>query len=359
MTPPVEAAEPGSFQSDGRRGAGIVAIAIGIAETIVLAMIYMPGGTLTPLMLVHAASVALLLLWCAVTLRRGRDAAIPALALVCSLAGGPIGIVLSGALGLLSRGPRGQEPRLLADWYARIANSISTDPVAQLCEHVAVGRAADLGDEPPVSYVDAMREGAIAERQTILGIIARSFHPDYLPVLRAALDNPEPVIRVQAAAVAARIRSGLKQTVDRLLEACRNPPLDVGERLALASTLELCTRSGLVDAITARSAGAAIDSVLGGIGESELSVWRVRAERGRWRPAGSMPVDILSSAARPLPSADWVDVPLRVASYERGLIRLGRFAALRRVRAMARATANRPHARLRHVTLRRMQAAPR
>ena len=359
MTPPVAPSDHVGLHADGRRGAGIIAALVGLGESGVLAMVYVPGGAPTPLLLVHAATVALLLLWWVDVRRKGRDAAIPTLALAGSLAAGPVGILLAGALGCLARSPRGDEPRLLAAWYARIANSISTDPVAQLCEHVAVGRAADLADEPPPSYLDAMQAGAPSDRQTALGIIARSFHPEYLPVLRAALDNAEPATRVQAAAVAARIRSDLKRLVERLIEECRDPPLDVGERLALASTLELCTRSGLVDALTARSAEAAIDAVVGGIGESELSAWRAGAERGRWRSAGAIPDDDLTAAARPLPSAEWVDVPLRVASYERGLVRLGRFAALRRIRALARPTATRPHARLRHVTLRRTIAEPR
>lgn len=72
------------------------------------------------------------------------------------------------------------------------------------------------------------------ERQRALGLIARHFHPDYAPVLDAALRSPEPVVRVQAAAVVARVREDLKARVASL---AKTGPRGLAQALADAGEL--------------------------------------------------------------------------------------------------------------------------
>ncbi|HRD77812.1 MAG TPA: hypothetical protein PK264_18055, partial [Hyphomicrobiaceae bacterium] len=331
---------------------GIIALMIAAGEAVALAMALASGASFVHVLAIHAVATVALAIWCTFTWRGGGDVAIPVMAFLISLVAGPLGALGAGALAWIGRPTGADQPRLLAGWYARIANSITTDPVSQLCEHVAVGRAVDLSEEPPTSFLHTMSSGPLVERQTVLGIVARKFHFDYLPVLRAALDNPEPVIRVQAAAVAARVRGDLKSEMDRLIAAAASPPIDIGGRLALAAKLDLGIEARLVDQITAQAAGAARDTLLDGCDEREVANWCQRARRHRQLPPFDLAAIRAGGQHAELPSPQWIDAPRLVDSFERRLIRAGRYAALRRVRALLRAGAAHPGARLRSIELR-------
>jgi hypothetical protein len=122
-----------------------------------------------------------------------------------------------------------------------------TDEATRLCENVATGRTADLTGHAPASFVAVMERGSLDDRQAALGIIARNFHPDFLPVLMQALKSPEPVIRVQAAAVATKVRGDLRALVDRHAGVTAAAVADSPGALVVAAELEAAIASGLLD----------------------------------------------------------------------------------------------------------------
>jgi hypothetical protein len=65
--------------------------------------------------------------------------------------------------------------------------------------------------------------------------------------LKIALDSPEPVIRVQAAAVAARIREQLKSGIEKMLARAADPTLTPGAAVTLAADLDATVASGLLE----------------------------------------------------------------------------------------------------------------
>lgn len=165
------------------------------------------------LLAAHVAVVVLLALAVRYRARSGGNTAMPLLAAIAVAAVGPIG-ALAALLTMLLARPGRDDPRRLAEWYERIALAGDTDAATQLCEDVASGRTADLTGSTPHSFAAVMEHGTLDDRQAALGIIARTFDPSYLPALKLALRSPEPMIRVQAAAVATRIRGNLRALID-------------------------------------------------------------------------------------------------------------------------------------------------
>ena len=256
-------ADAGSGDLAGSRHEAGLVLAVGIAEgALVLLILGIFGANLALLSLAHGAVLALLATRIRSARRQGQDASNSLLALIATAAIGPAGAIGAGLLGLLSG--RAAPNDLLEAWYERISLSVAVDPVTRLCDDVGVGRTIDLGGPTPASFHAVVETGTLAERQTVLGLIARRFHADYLPVLRAALQSPEPMIRVQAAAVAAHVRPDVtalfREAVASVPAASGTP----GTALALLGRIEAFTASGLLDE-SDRLHGLALRSRLGDV----------------------------------------------------------------------------------------------
>lgn len=307
--------------------------AIALAETVLIALgIAASGNPAASLIVIHLATLAALAGLVAATRRGRQDSTYAILALIAGTAMGPVGIMGAAVLALGERRARAPSP-LVSAWYERIALSTTVAPEERLCEDVNVGRTLDLGAPLPISYADAMSSGPLADRQAILGHIARHFHPAYLPTLKIALASPEPVLRVQAAAVAAHISPKVRRLLVEGVDAAARAPADPVRALALLDDLETLIDSGLVDESERLRAAALAarlgDTVLGAIGSGPLAL-----------PHGS---DV-AEAAR-------LDERL-----ERLLIVRHRFAALRAHRTARRLRLGHPTARLKRLGVRKRPA---
>lgn len=194
----------------------------------------------------HLGIVAMLAFWVAAVGRAGWNTALPLLMAIAVCATGPIGAVAALVTLALSRS-RPEDHLLLQAWYERIALAVDTDEITQLYDRVATGRTADLSSVSAQSFSAIIQTGSLSARQSALGVIARSFHPDYLPALMLALKSEEPVIRVQAAAVATRVRVDLRRLVDRYASGDYEGPPGSPASLGAASQLRACIASGLLD----------------------------------------------------------------------------------------------------------------
>lgn len=314
-------------------GSGLIA-ATAAAETMaVLATVWLFRSSLSLLVIIHLLAAFAMIASVVHLHRHGREMTYPMLAMLALIATGPIGGFGALVIAWLSR-RRARDSRLLTDWYERIAMSVAIDPVARFCGNVSSGRTIDLGAEAPPSYAAVIAGGTLEERQNVLGIIARRYHPDYLAVLAQALRSPEPVIRVQAAAVAAHVRPDIaKQFRDLVgrLEAISSSGV---ETLGLLHTLESMIGSGLLDEGDRRHA---VDLV-SRLGDVVLS-----------RLAGG---ETLLPRTAPLEERAALEDTL-----ERLLLQRGRFAEFRLFRSERRALQARPMARIRRVTQHRTRAA--
>ncbi len=195
----------------------------------------------------HLAIVAALAALLSRSLRSGADGGFALMGVIGTLATGPFGALCAALLPAMSATQDSSAARLAA-WYERIALSSEQDEFTRLSDRIAIGRAANLAAPTPLELMGEFRGGSSAIQQTALGVIARNFHPDYLPVLKVALDSPEPVVRVQAAAVAARVRETLKRQIGPMITRAADPTLKPDATLRLAIELEMAANSGLLEA---------------------------------------------------------------------------------------------------------------
>ena len=176
----------------------------------------------------------------------GSDGGVALMGLLGTLATGPFGAACAVLLPSLAAADRASSARLGA-WYDRIALSSEQDDFTRMSDRIAIGRTVNLAAPAPLELMQAFRDGGTSVQQTALGMIARNFHPDYLAVLKIALDSPEPVVRVQAAAVAARVRDILKRQIEPMIARAAAPELPDDAALALAADLQACANSGLLE----------------------------------------------------------------------------------------------------------------
>lgn len=230
----------------------VTLVAASAAVESLLLVLAMRGAVALPLALVlHVAVVATLAAFLLRRRREGQDLTAPLLALLAVMASGPIGALAMLPALMAMRRPTMPSP-LLAQWYERISLSTSIEAETWLADRVAANRTIDVAATSPLSFADVMLSGSLEERQRALGLIARSFHPSYLPVLALALDSEEPVIRVQAAAVAARVRPRLASdtaawSAEADAIAGGAGKIDAYRLAGLARDLDLACNSGLLD----------------------------------------------------------------------------------------------------------------
>jgi hypothetical protein len=195
----------------------------------------------------HIAVVTVLGLYVRRIALAGGNTTAPVILAIAVAATGPIG-ALGSLIGFLMPRRQIHSPRLLRDWYSRIALSADVDQITRLCDDVSSGRHVGLNSPPPSSFVAVLERGSLADRQAALGLMARHIKPDYLPALKSALQSSEPVIRVQAAAVATKIRPELRALVDQAVAGFEAGTIPPSKALTLARDLQSCVGCGLLDA---------------------------------------------------------------------------------------------------------------
>lgn len=327
-----DAAQPDSSTEAPIRaiGPGDVGLLAGLslAEAAALAMRIAAGGhPVLDLAGIHLLTIIVLAGLVLLARRQRRDVTYPLIALIGGAAMGPLGVLGAAFLSLFDRRSPSPNP-LIAQWYDRIAMSTTVAPEERLCEDVSVGRTLDLDARPPISYPDAMTSGSIAERQAILGHIARHFHPAYLPTLKIALASEEPLIRVQAAAVAAHVAPKVRDQLRRCTAEAEPLPADQHRALALLGDIEALMESGLLD-------------------ETD----RLNAQ-GLARRLGDTVLASLGRGPLALPYATDIALAAEIdARLERLLLARRRFADLRAHRTAQRISRHHPRSRLRRLAI--------
>ncbi len=323
----VTAAEPPAAPGIARGfGYATALLMIGVVQALALA-VSLSQGSVSWVELLTAQAVALgaLGLILALAWRAGRDCTFPLLGLIAGTVIGPVGILGAAMLAYAALIRRKPNP-LIAAWYERISLSTTVDPETRLCDDVAVGRTLDLAAPIPSAFPTIMEAGPLAARQTVLGLIARQFHPSYLESLKIALRSPEPSIRVQAAAVATEIGPVLRRMFHERIAGVDAGSRDAISALALLGELQSFIDCGLLEA-GERQRGIDLAAHLGD---------RI-LESVQQRPLS------LPYAADPVRAAE-LEGPL-----EQLLIARGRFAEFRAHRSTRRIQTRHPTARTRRL----------
>jgi hypothetical protein len=194
----------------------------------------------------HIAIVAGTIIYVQRATRRKVDASPSMLLAITTFAAGPLG-ALGSLISYWLTFEDQDDSDLLRAWYARLSLSTETDAMTQLSDTVAIGRSQLLDAALPSTFVGIFHNGSIADQQNVLGLIARHFHPDYIPALRAAVTSEATIIRVQAAAVTAHVRGSVVGLAQNAIVDIGRVDIGLDRRLAAARDLDACLVSGLLD----------------------------------------------------------------------------------------------------------------
>ena len=130
-------------------------------------------------------------------------------------------------------------------------------PVAdKLFAHIEAGRRPRRDPSVRLSLADRLSHGDLDEQQFAVAMMFRSYRPEMHPMLVMALQSPTPAIRVQAAAVFAKLRERCSAEARALLDTSTDAP---GELPRCAAACRALARShflddAVIEALLARAA---------------------------------------------------------------------------------------------------------
>lgn len=118
-------------------------------------------------------------------------------------------------------------------------------PVELVYASLRQGRRPRADASALTSYETVFLTGALRPQQQALAAISRGYRPEMLPALRVALSSDRPAVRVQAAAVYARLRGSFDERAKAALQRDTSE-LAEDARLALVAEWRDIAASGFV-----------------------------------------------------------------------------------------------------------------
>ncbi len=100
---------------------------------------------------------------------------------------------------------------------------------------------------PVVSYMDMISHGTVAQRIAVIATVARNFRPVFAPVLKAAIADDNPEVRVQAATAIAKLTDDFVGRVQGLEARVADAPGDIERLRELAKAYDEYAYTGILD----------------------------------------------------------------------------------------------------------------
>lgn len=252
-------------------GVSLFSVILAIVDILLIRWWFL--GDLSTLVVLAAHGAATLLIGAIALARGGGERIRTAGALLICLLVGPVGGLV---LVIVDLG-RDDAPSPLAE----TGNTVRPQSRAEaLHAQIRQGRRRHSRGAPPDAFSDVFAAGDLAQQQTAIAAISRDYRPEMLPALRLALASKTPAVRVQAAAVYAKLRGSFGErakSVRAALAAGKLSPDVIAEARAVAE-------SGFVDAQT----------------ETELRAQaKTRPVRTKARPAPVQPEEAHTRLVRP------------------------------------------------------------
>lgn len=128
------------------------------------------------------------------------------------------------------------------------------------------GRRAALA----VPFIDLILGGNLEQKQAVIALVDNVFQPQFAPILREALNDGEPTVRVMAASALARLENEFLAASIALEEASAEARESTLAKMRLAHHFDIYANSGLLDAgRTAAARARALDLYRECLGPSE------------------------------------------------------------------------------------------
>jgi len=169
---------------------------------------------------------------------------------------------LTGPLGAVSilwqRGAPERNPAVST--AVRSAEALPGPSLADALDaEILAGRRRRGDPENRLSMMDRLARGDLGDQQFAIAILSLKYQPEMHPVLLSALQSPTPAVRVQAAAVFAKLRERFSAEAKRLLSA--QTPDDPGARRDHAAACRALVRSPFADGEVATALARCADAL--------------------------------------------------------------------------------------------------
>jgi hypothetical protein len=173
--------------------------------------------------------------------------------LVTTIFLGPLGVLGTAVAALLERG-FAWHARPFSEWYDALFPPADADQTRALYERVVLRGHGPMERSTVAPFADVMALGSLEEKRAAIALMVGGFRPEFAPALRAALNDREPAIRVQAASAVARIEHRFLQRSMKLEERRLTKPDDADLLRETARHHEELAATGLIDEGRAREA---------------------------------------------------------------------------------------------------------
>jgi hypothetical protein len=129
-----------------------------------------------------------------------------------------------------------------AQWYLTLFPETEKKP-----DTATVGSSSSDQSEGVQSFDDVIRYGSHEDKSTVLSLIARRFDPAFLPILQSSLGDTNPAVRVEAAAVYARLHDRFADLTAAIKRSADGDPDGYEAHRRLAETYDAWAWSGMSD----------------------------------------------------------------------------------------------------------------
>ncbi len=187
------------------------------------------------------------IVWFIIQKRRNEDLAIPSLAMIAVLIFGPFG-PLGICILVITYRIMLHYAVSFETWYSNLFPQIR-GYATEAFERIELGWDQYEREYYVFPFRDVFDFGSLSQKQAVLDTIAMNFKPRFISLLRDALKDKSNAIRIQAAAIAAKVDFDFEKQLKGLRIQVRKQPGEAAPLLELAQHLDQYTFSGVLDKV--------------------------------------------------------------------------------------------------------------
>ncbi len=223
----------------------VLLAALSLVYEITLFYLYFQSFINTPALLIyHGIFLGMLLSLAIQSYFQGKDIRHFLLCILAVFGAGPLGalgfLIQSGFYCLLKR-----QATPMEIWLSELFPEASVSPASSIFQRISAGLDDYQQMKEPSSFHDLFSYGSLEQKQAVLDVIVKDFHPSYFSILRRALNDPANTVRIQAAAIVAKIDDDLEKEMQEIL--LQNRRLDPVWILKLAQFHDLVSSCDVFD----------------------------------------------------------------------------------------------------------------
>lgn len=232
--------------ADTKRDLFILTLSLGIVALITTLFFVLEELPSIFFILIHIFVASVSIAWLVISFFLKDDLRLPMLLAISALTLGPFGIF--GFLAMILLLPlyrRLATP--FSKWYASLFPAAEDSLAEKIAQRIESGWDNYTIARSFLSYHDLFKLGSITQKQAVLESITVHFTFHLSPILLEALDDPNNIIRIQAASIMAKIDEDFDEMRLYLKWKCEDEPENIQHVLALAHHIDAFASSGLLD----------------------------------------------------------------------------------------------------------------